>query len=114
MAFTQLPFHPMTSEVEAQTLNSPAFDVGGMTELDVALQINAVKSACSFDVSVEHSMDMKDWYALGTVLAGASSSGEDTVESFTSFMRYVRAVTTLKGSGCTATYSVLGIAKDSG
>lgn len=113
MAFTQLPYHPLTSEIGAQTILSPAFDVGGMTELDVAVQLNSIKSGATFSVSIEHSMDMKDWYDLGTVITGVTNMTDDSrVKNFTDFMRYTRAVTTIAGTDPYMTWSTLGIAKD--
>lgn len=111
MAFTQLPFHPMTSEVGAQTLYTPAFDVGGMTELDVVANLNSIKSGVSFDTSLEHSMDLKDWYSLGTLMVAVQISG-NKVKTFSDFMRYVRASSTIRGADGYVTYSILGIAKD--
>lgn len=112
MAFTQLPFHPMTSEIGAQSIYSPAFDVGGMTELDVVVKVN-MTSGATFDVDIEHSMDMKDWYTLGTVMVNATTA-TSVVKSLTDFMRYVRAETRIETAAGYATYSILGIAKDAG
>jgi len=111
MAFTQLPFHPMTSEIGAQTLYTPAFDLGGMTELDMVANVNCIKTGATFDVSLQHSMDLKDWYALGTLMVDVTAIG-NKVKAFTDFMRYVRASAAIRGAGGYVTYSILGIAKD--
>lgn len=114
MSAVNVPLFPEQSLISATpgSIEGRPYDIGDFRELDFQVIVRGIlgTGTPSVAVSIQTSMDMRDWTILTSV--GPFTTETNVSGNGSSFLRYVRARLDLVGTDISTTVSVLGIAKD--